>query len=352
MNLVRLYVTHVFSRKSKIRLLDPLQVNATGERKVLFKETPHDFAITTTQEVKEPQEADFLIVPQSIRKITPDIKVYLDEVGSHAESLNKQVIVFLTGDLCHRVHIQHPAYIVFKPSEYRSARRSNEILFASFTEDLGERVKSSLRVKGSRKPIVGFCGYAGFPNLRARIKYYFENFFLDLSSRTQYKRGIYFRRKAIQLLERDTRIEKLFVIRSSFSGNTATIKEDPQSLRSEFIENILESDFILCPKGDGNFSARFYETLSLGRIPVLIDTDMILPFEQYLDYSTFTIRVPYHKIGCIGNYIMDIWNKLSDEEYAEMQKRAREVYRNYLRFDAYFNKALPLLKQGGVQAVL
>lgn len=48
------------------------------------------------------------------------------------------------------------------------------------------------------------------------------------------------------------------------------------------ITDIQNADFILSVKGDGSFFCRFYEALSLGRIPFFIDTDCILPFENMI----------------------------------------------------------------------
>ena len=36
----------------------------------------------------------------------------------------------------------------------------------------------------------------------------------------------------------------------------------------------------LCVRGFGNFSFRLGETLMMGRIPILIDTECILPFDR------------------------------------------------------------------------
>ena len=43
--------------------------------------------------------------------------------------------------------------------------------------------------------------------------------------------------------------------------------------------------FIFCMRGAGNFSYRFYETLMMGRIPIFIDTDCVLPFEESINLS-------------------------------------------------------------------
>ena len=42
-------------------------------------------------------------------------------------------------------------------------------------------------------------------------------------------------------------------------------------------------------RGAGNFSYRFYEALSFGRIPILIDTDTLLPLQTKIEWSEHII---------------------------------------------------------------
>ena len=354
---VKLFIAEPFSQKPYVRLLDSPQMQAAARGTVLFKSLPTDFSLRI-EIVRHPEEADFVIIPQSIRHVTAETERYLDGIAALAKKANKRVIVFLTGDLAHREHIDMEGFIVFKGSEYAHARHPNEIVFAPFVEDLGEKNATLPRNKGKR-PVIGFCGYAGFPSWKTRAKYIATNTFLDIAAHITrknlmlvYKRGIYFRQKALNILKRDPRIQTNFILRDSFSGNAATAVGDPALLRQEFIDNIVSSDFVLSPKGDGNFSSRFYEALSLGRIPVLIDTDMLLPLSQHIDYSKFVLRVPYDRLEDIGTIITDFYASLSDKEFQAMQERARRAYRDHLRFDSYFNKVLPLLRDEGISAVL
>ncbi len=349
MSKVRLYLILRGKGHRKFRLFDTAQNNSSV--RTLFKDMPHDFSITSYELVESPKDADFIVIPESFKVFEYQERQFVLHILKMAKEYNKQILLFLTGDYAHRIHINVPNTLVFTASEYKSARKINEIVFAPFTEDLGDTHGLTWRKKGE-KPAVSFCGYAGYPNHLSQVKAQFLHLCLDITGRSVYKRGIAFRKKSIYVLENDSRIHTNFIVRDFFSGNINTINANAKQIRDEYINSIQNTDFVLCPKGDANYSSRFYETLSLGRIPILIDTDMILPFEKQIDYSKFIVRVPHTDINRIGDYVMELWDKLSPDEYIEMQKHAREVYRNYLRFDAYFNKALPLLKEGGVEAVL
>ena len=57
---------------------------------------------------------------------------------------------------------------------------------------------------------------------------------------------------------------------------------DPHVARAEFWENMRTSLFIVCVRGAGNFSYRLYETLMMGRIPIIVHTDGMYPCSEQL----------------------------------------------------------------------
>jgi hypothetical protein len=90
----------------------------------------------------------------------------------------------------------------------------------------------------------------------------------------------------------------------------------------------------------------------MGRLPLVIDTDMRLPLESSLDYPSFILRVPHTEIPGLADHVAKFWDSLTDESYRRMQEAALAAYKGFLRYDAYFNEALPKLKEGGIKAVL
>ena len=357
MTRIRLFVAPTFRNGAVTRLIDPDGSKDPKRHMVLFKTLPPDFNFAH-EIVSSVSEADFVLAPQPFKQLGEAERAYLTEQAAFARAAGKKLLVFLSGDYCHRLHIDIPDTIVFKASEYRGNRTENEVVFSPFVEDLGTMYGVTVRTKAER-PVISFCGYAGFPSLRQLVKYLVQNAVIDLkilftgiARYAVFKRGIYFRRRAIQLLAKDSRLDTRFTIRSSFSGNTNTINQDPKTLRAEYVASMQDTDFVLCPKGDANFSSRFFECLSLGRIPVLIDTKMYLPLEQHINYTQFVVRVPFAEVEKTGDYIMEWWTSRSDAEYRAAQEAARAAYMDYLRYDAYFNNALPLLKDKGIGAVV
>ena len=140
----------------------------------------------------------------------------------------------------------------------------------------------------------------------------------------------------MKVLQRSSYVRTNFIIRRSFSGAVRTIELSPENARKEFIDSIVDSDFVLTPKGDGNYSNRFLETLSLGRIPILIDTDTPLPGENSIPYEKIIVRVPMQEVEKTAEYVRRFYEALTDEEWKERQNLAHQIFETYLKQDVFF----------------
>ncbi|HEY4504984.1 MAG TPA: exostosin family protein [Candidatus Paceibacterota bacterium] len=269
--------------------------------------------------VTDPALCDFFLLPYDFFNVEKFDK-YLREFGALARKHNKKILIFDFSDFDKQIDI--PNSIQFRVSLYESSKREGEIVMPPFVENLTsfpERNKSL-------KPTVGFVGYVHFS-----LPSYFK-----LGAR---KHGIYFRRKALDELEGVSEITTKVIRRLGYSGHRDTIGMDPELARKQYLENINDSDLILAPKGYGNYSLRLYETLALGRIPILIDTDCVLPLEDELDYNKFILRVDYKNMDRLPNVIRNWWSRISNEEFIEMQKLASEAFTQHLRLDRYLPRA-------------
>ena len=84
------------------------------------------------------------------------------------------------------------------------------------------------------------------------------------------------------------------VVLGKIFANDSEIRYVDISAHKEFtdspipwLNDLKHSRFYLCPSGAGPQTTRFFETLYVGRVPVLIGDVWQLPFEQYIDYSKF-----------------------------------------------------------------
>ncbi len=296
-----------------------------------------DFSDPVVSVAEDPAQADYFFIPHNYNYIKNDT-AYVNEFVSLSKKFSKKIIVFMIGDSDAPVLVENS--IIFRHSQYRYKKLPNEIIIPGYAVDLGKHFGVHVRHKGPA-PVVGFCGWAGFGSFKEKFGYYYRNALLSLKSllgdqyASTHKKGLYFRKKAMAKLAASG-IATNFVIRRSYGAHQKTIEVDPQKSRKEYVENIIASDFVLAPKGDGNFSTRFFETISLGRIPLLIDTECVLPLEGIVKYDQFILRVDYKDLEKLGKTVNDFFERISDDDFVTMQKKAREAFEQYLRIDVFY----------------
>lgn len=60
---------------------------------------------------------------------------------------------------------------------------------------------------------------------------------------------------------------------------------------SNYVQEVRQSVFCLCPRGFAPWSQRLYDSIMLGCIPIIIADDIVLPFEDIIDYRQFSVKV-------------------------------------------------------------
>jgi len=98
--------------------------------------------------------------------------------------------------------------------------------------------------------------------------------------------------------------------------------KNKEYLRSSYKKSIEKCKFVLCPRGRGSNSIRFYEALNFGKIPILISDNTKLPLTSKIKYSEFSIKIPEKNFSKIENYI-DTFLKNNDIKTAS--EKARET---------------------------
>lgn len=289
--------------------------------------------------VEKIEDADFVVMPyqyERFKLINPE-KVRM--IVAEAEKAGKPLILDGSGDLEYRIDIPHS--VILRVSQYQYSKKPNEITIPFPAEDLLETYAGGelqIRKKPDR-PSVGFTGWAGM-SAKKRFKTYVKELPVTLGTLLDEQRGaehkgILFRERALKALSKHVGIEAHFKARATYSGHIKTIEGKVEDNRREFVENLLDSDYALCVKGDANSSVRFYEALSLGRIPLFLDTACVLPLEEMIDYRDFCVFVDWRDTDRIGDALVEFHGAISSEKFEDMQRKARSVYREYLRIDSF-----------------
>lgn len=123
---------------------------------------------------------------------------------------------------------------------------------------------------------------------------------------------------------------------SDFTGylhDRATNQWNPEGIRrrAEFRRSMRESRVALCPESiPGVFPYRFFEAMSAGRVPLLVGSEFVFPFEQEISYSDFVLTCPRAEAASADKIVQGFVRSYSDGEIAEMGKLARQAWEAWL----------------------
>lgn len=200
---------------------------------------------------------------------------------------NNKVFLFLVTDDCESFMVPKNIH-VYRTSLLKSAKSPNEYLLPYIWEGLSEPFAP---LKRTMKPRVGFCGLVS-P----------------------------YRIKTLQLFEQDVHFDTHYILRNTFWGGKPN---DPQVVR-DYQENMRNTHFNICNRGKGNFAIRFYQTLSAGRIPIVLNTDLVLPLEQHIDWNQIIVLADTEEE--LVEKTLLFWKTRNIED---AQRRTREIYETY-----------------------
>ena len=131
----------------------------------------------------------------------------------------------------------------------------------------------------------------------------------------------------------------LLLIRGEFHGpnidGSERVKRDTQ-----FHGAMSGSYMTLCPRGTGMSSNRFFETMSLGRVPILITEHNVLPFEEEINYEDFCFSIEYNKLN---ELVQSLDTK--DDDLVKMCDSSYKIYEEYFSIKNYATKLASYLNR-------
>jgi hypothetical protein len=247
-------------------------------------------------------------------------------------TLNKKVILFDGKDWNNMNYNYHRNIILFRTSGYKSKKSKNVFGCPTLNNDYFSGIFLD------KKLSVGFCGtlHKNDPNfLRSDL---FQSFKLRIDIIEELQKHSYF-----NFIEKMTwgDIENVYL--NSLLEEKTILKKS----KEEFIKSIEENLYTLCVRGAGNFSFRLGETFMMGRIPILINSDCILPFEDQIPYQKNTVYVTKENSDNFTNIhkvIQEFHSNHSEEELIQIQKENRQIWLDYFTVDGAFQKTLEIVK--------
>jgi hypothetical protein len=251
-----------------------------------------------------------------------------------AAAAGKPLLVFFSSDSDATVPLDA---IVLRQSIARSAHAPGEFAAPFWNDDIVTTYcagRLPVRARASR-PVVSFCG-------RVPSRHPVRTALARMLGRPTWRGTRELRARSIDALRRSTRVEARVIERAPFYGDLIEqpdLRPQVESWRHEFVEQLLHSDYALCPRGTGhNYSFRFGEALCCGRIPVVVDCDVMLPYGDEVDWRRYAVWIPPDEIDALPDRIADFHARLSDDAFVELQHECRRIWQERLSPEGFFSR--------------
>jgi len=231
---------------------------------------------------------------------------YFDKlIKRYPQCSNKKMIVLVNSDYS-EPYWETSDFYFFRTSLYRSKKLSNEAVLPYLYYK--EYNKQPELAQNELKPSIGFCG--------------------------SIVQGI--RKQLIFAIMNDERLNDNFIGRSGFFHSLSfQSQEHKQLLQKEYFNNLRENLFIVCCRGAGNYSIRFYETLQAGRIPILIDSDISFPLADEIKWDDVVICKPTAE-----EVIETVLDWYQNRDLIEVQKNNRKIWEQYLSREGFSRRLI------------
>tara|TARA_R110000868_G_scaffold167120_1_gene401413 strand:- start:423 stop:1442 length:1020 start_codon:yes stop_codon:yes gene_type:complete len=286
------------------------------------------------------EDAEVVIVPVDISEFfQKQQQDWLYAFIDRALALHKKVWVYSAGDF--GLSLKKAVY-TFRLSGFDSKMDANTFVLPSFIEDPYLKIQKEFQpIVKDLHPKIGFVGHAS--NSWAKwakealvfLLHNYKRFFKVLFTDYQHFYPSSIKRyKFLSFLQKNNQIETAFILRDKYRAGVKT-EEDKNKTTLEFLKNMHANPYTFCLRGAGNYSVRLYETLAMGRIPVVIETDFRLPLEGIIKWKEHCLIVT-EKNMC--NALIDFHQKISEDNFQKIQFNNRNLWIQFLNREAYFSK--------------
>src|SRR4028118_739320 len=308
-------------------------------------------AIQENFQIVSDRDADAFLLPSNVSFYSPK---RLKEIGKIVSDLKLPSFGFDISN--ERPKPKWLDYII-RFSWYRQLQESGGIISPAYLNSDGFDILVETNIRNWQPtpketiPRVSFCGREGgslglaawkiLP--RNLTRWMATDFFCATTKGIRMTCCYPLRVDAMQILEKDPRIKTDFIPRGSVGVQPGV--EGNQ--RQEFLDNLLRNPYALCVRGTDNYSWRFYEALSLGKIPVLIDTGCLLPMEDEIDWDNFILKVPATQLPELPDRLLAWHSSFSERAFGELQRDLRSISERMKPVNFYvemFRKILPVAK--------
>ena len=290
---------------------------------------------------KNLQEASIMLIPYSINYFFENkITSCLENYNNLCQKFRIYGYGFISGDYPTK-YKEYERLVYFRMGGFKSKLSSKNKGFPAALTDQYSKIFNTNNIlinKKKTKPIVGFCGLAtnNWKVLyKQKLKYYFDLVKNNISfSNRKGFQPLFLssleRYKILMDFEKSKLIDTNYIFRDQYRAGAKNNVEYRKTTK-EYYSNIIHSDYVLCLRGYGNFSIRLYETLMMGRIPILLNTDCLLPFPELINWKNHTIFVDWNDRKSISQIVSTFHKKISRQSFEELQIKNRLLWLEKLK---------------------
>jgi hypothetical protein len=293
------------------------------------------------------EESDIVIVPvQLVYFFENNKRKWLYNFIDEAIKLNKKVWIYTAGD--YGLTLNKPVY-AFRLGGFDSKLNSKTFIVPALIIDPYKDWKTDfMPIKKEILPVVGFVGNADaslikwgkevLVYLNHNIKRFTKLVWTDYQS--FYPSGVK-RHQFLSAMQESRQIKTNFIYRKQYRAGAKT-EEDKKRTTIEFFENIYNNPYVFCLRGAGNFSIRLYETLAMGRIPVIIDTDIRLPLHAIINWKNHCVIASEHDFI---DKLIHFHQNISENDFEQLQINNRNLWLNYLNRESFFSRIYDIFNE-------
>jgi hypothetical protein len=298
------------------------------------------------------------------RYMVKDRESLLDDLYKEATANGKLLLFFTGGDYGITPTTYKPFHL-YRMGGYLSKNKGNEFAFPNFFPDPVAKYfdnQDLVVYNKPAKPIIGFCGQGRTSTLKTILDYirttkrYVEHklnrnpYDVETINSTTLTRST-----LLDKLEQSDLVETNFIRHTKYRGGVKKydilVKEKSSEI---FFNNMQQTHYNVCYRGNGNFSVRLYETLACGRIPIIVYSDNNMVFSDIIDWKRFPI-VDKKSYRHIDKIVADFHASLSNDDFIALQQYARRIWLGHLCYKGYMDtmieKYLALKSTGNLTTV-
>lgn len=295
--------------------------------------------------------ADWIVVPTNIQFLfLKGKKSMFEALSKRVKEAGKRMLLFSGSDYGMTFKESHITTV--RLGGFASKMNPATFIMPPFIEDPYENLGGSFSVlEKTELPTIGFVGHSNgtvikwlkelalwakgnFNRMRGKDYSDLQSFYPSSRKRYNY----------LERLAKHRDISANFVYRKQYRAGAVSQEEKDKTTR-EFYLSIHNNLYTFCMRGTGNFSVRFYETLAMGRIPVLVDTDGKLPFESIISWHEHALIVDEKEVKQLPERLAAYHGSKSESELKDIQSNNRQLWQGYLQKEEYFKALIHHLKK-------